>query len=202
MCLAVPARVVELLPQRRARANLDGLELVIESGGNSIRPAKGSIALMEPAAADLSHAPVVKTSPAGLSALTATDVAGKALAIEIPGETGFGGMRRAIMLAAKLQPALIILPRSGGRGMNANPRLRDLPGSSPVPVLAVGDPAIRAALNSGPITISAHIAAPAVAPVKLRNVIGVLRGADPALHAEQFKIVNVANNEELAAVGV
>ena len=25
--------------------------------------------------------------------------------------------------------------------------------------------------------------------------------ADPALHAEQFKIVNVANNEELASVG-
>jgi hypothetical protein len=25
--------------------------------------------------------------------------------------------------------------------------------------------------------------------------------ADPGMHAEQFKIVNVANNEELASVG-
>ena len=31
MCLAVPARVVELLPRRRARANLDGLELEIST---------------------------------------------------------------------------------------------------------------------------------------------------------------------------
>jgi hydrogenase expression/formation protein HypC len=31
MCLAVPARVVELLPRRRARADLDGLELEIST---------------------------------------------------------------------------------------------------------------------------------------------------------------------------
>jgi len=55
-----------------------------------------------------------------------------------------------------------------------------------VPVLSVWDKPIHdyvAAAKPGPMeaTVSAHVAAPIVTPVKLRNVAGVLRGADPQL---------------------
>jgi Zn-dependent M28 family amino/carboxypeptidase len=51
----------------------------------------------------------------------------------------------------------------------------------PVPVLAIWDPAARTALAAKDATVTVHIAAPSVTPVKLRNVIGVLRGSDPVL---------------------
>jgi len=51
-----------------------------------------------------------------------------------------------------------------------------------VPILAVWDAAIQTAVAAaGEIKVSVHIPPPAAQPVKLRNVIGVLRGADPAL---------------------
>ena len=69
---------------------------------------------------------------------------------------------------------------AGGR-----PQLRDAAATS-IPTLLVWDKALREALadtKPGPVeaTVSAKIAAPKIEPVKLRNVIGVLRGSDPAL---------------------
>jgi Zn-dependent M28 family amino/carboxypeptidase len=102
-------------------------------------------------------------------------------------------MRRISAAAGKLQPALVVIVRTGGPGlgmgvgmelgMNPAARLRDASAAaSKVPILVVGDPAIRsevAAMKEA--TVSAHIAAPAVQPVKLRNVAGVLRGTGPEL---------------------
>jgi Zn-dependent M28 family amino/carboxypeptidase len=58
--------------------------------------------------------------------------------------------------------------------------------TSKIPVLNVWDKVIHAAVSAarpGPMeaTVSAHVAAPIVTPVKLRNVAGVLRGSDPQL---------------------
>jgi hypothetical protein len=64
--------------------------------------------------------------------------------------------------------------------------------ASGVPMIAVHDPAVLAlfdAMRVGPapaeppgrVTVSAHLDAPARRPVKLRNVVGLLRGSDPAL---------------------
>jgi Zn-dependent M28 family amino/carboxypeptidase len=55
-----------------------------------------------------------------------------------------------------------------------------------VPILNVSDPAIReaiAAVKPGLLetTVSAHIAAPRIQTVKLRNVAGIIPGTDPAL---------------------
>jgi Zn-dependent M28 family amino/carboxypeptidase len=51
-----------------------------------------------------------------------------------------------------------------------------------VPILAVWDAAIQTAVAAAEeIKVSVHIPAPTVVPVKLRNVIGVLRGSDPEL---------------------
>jgi len=51
----------------------------------------------------------------------------------------------------------------------------------PTPVLVVWDESVRAVLAKADITISVHIAPPTVVPVRLRNVVGVLRGSDPKL---------------------
>jgi Zn-dependent M28 family amino/carboxypeptidase len=86
-----------------------------------------------------------------------------------------------------LQPALVVTIRSGpfgGRGTGAA-QLRDAAAPA-VPTLQVWDAAVRelfAAAKPGPLaaTVTAHIASPAVTPVKLRNVVGILRGSDPVL---------------------
>jgi hypothetical protein len=179
--------------------NPDGLELTFESGETMLKADKAAMSLQEPVAADLSHTPVVKvtlTDAAVLDGLTPEQVRGKALLIEFPegGTAGFQVMRRIPALAGKLQPALVVIVRTGGLspgmglGMNPAARLRDASGAtSRVPVLVVSDPAIRSEVagmkdaDMKEVTVSVHIAAPAVQPVKLRNVAGVLRGSDPAL---------------------
>jgi hypothetical protein len=168
--------------------NPDGLELTLETGGATLKADQASMALQEPVAADLSHVPVVKmtlTGAALLDALTPDQVRGKVLLVEFPeaGGAALGAMRRFTAVVGKLEPALVIVVRAGGRGMNANARLRDASAPAPkTPMLTVWDAGIRNAVAAASeATVSAHIPVPAAQPVKLRNVIGVLRGADPAL---------------------
>ena len=101
----------------------------------------------------------------------------------------FQAQRRILTLAAKLEPAMVVMVRAAAQQTNPNARvpLRDATAPAPkVPVLNVWDKAIHdsvAAAKPGPMeaTVSAHVAAPIVQPVKLRNVAGVLRGTDPQL---------------------
>ena len=139
---------------------------------------------------DLDRAPAFKASlgdPAALDALTPGEVRGKVLILNAAGGgTTLAGLRSFNASLARLQPALVILVRVGRAPSNADPELRDASTISAVPVLAVFDEALRAALagtKPGPLegAVSAHVAAPAITPVKLRNVIGVLRGADAVL---------------------
>ena len=99
------------------------------------------------------------------------------------GNAGFAALRRLSAAAAKARAALVIVVRGTPQAAPANPRLREISaGGAPVPMLAVWDPAARSALDAkGDVTVSAHMAAPAMTPVKLRNVIGILRGSDPTL---------------------
>ena len=175
--------------------NLDGLELTLESGETMLKADKAALSLQYPAAADLSHTPVVKvtlTDAAVLDALTAEQVRGKALLIEFPEGGGalFQVMRRISTAAGKLRPALVVIVPAGGTGLRIGPatRLREAAlenatgAASRVPILVVSDPAIRSQVaDMKESTVSVHIGAPAVQPVKLRNVAGVLRGSDPAL---------------------
>jgi Zn-dependent M28 family amino/carboxypeptidase len=60
------------------------------------------------------------------------------------------------------------------------------PASEPLdlwPMVSVWDPAVLSALTSGvtDVKVSAHIPAAIAEPVNLRNVVGMLRGSDPAL---------------------
>ncbi len=176
-------------PYQSVTSNPDGLELTLETGGATLQADRSSMALQEPVAADLSHVPVVKmtlTGATAMDALTPDQVRGKALLFEFPengGAAAFAAMRRFTAVVGKLEPALVIVVRASVRGMNAGARLRDASAPAPkTPILMVWDAGIRNAVAAaGDATVSAHIPAPAVQPVKLRNVIGVLRGADPAL---------------------
>ena len=172
-------------PYVSVRPNLADLELTLETRAGAIKPAASAIGILEPAAVDLSHAPAFKASlhdSAALSALTPEQVRGKVLILDADAEAGMG---RLSALSARLQPALVILERSGRMREGVDARLREASAPASVPVLAVADEAFRKAVagKPGPLeaTVSAHIAAPATAPVKLRNVIGVLRGADADL---------------------
>jgi hypothetical protein len=170
--------------------NVEGLEFTLETAGNAVKAHQESMALQQAFAADLSRAPVLKAmgndAPA-IAALTLEQVRGKVLVIDFPeGSNPMQVGRQLPALTARLQPALVVLLRPSGPPANTAPRLREIPPSSSTPVLLVWDDAIRAALGSGTpapadAAISVHIPPPLVVPVKLHNVVGVLRGSDPAL---------------------
>ncbi|HEY3739005.1 MAG TPA: M28 family peptidase, partial [Bryobacteraceae bacterium] len=166
-----------------------GLELTLEIGGKTMQASEASLTIQEPVALDLNHAAAVKVAmdAAALDALTADQVKGKVLVVmpsSAGGNASFAVMRRLPALGAKLQPSLILIVRGTAQpGRRRNVRLREAstPAAS-VPILMVTDAAIQSALEGADqAAISAHVAAPTVAAVKLRNVIGVLRGSDPVL---------------------
>jgi hypothetical protein len=189
--------------------NTGGLEFTLQSDGSTVQANAASISLQEPVALNLDHAAVVKVAmedQAAINAMTPEQLRGKVLVLEpsapatpapsIPqsaaaGRAGRGGAAAvAATLAGKLQPAAIVLfstpgGRGGGGGRGGRgARLREASTitTAPVAILSIDDPAIRTALDAAAApTISAHIAAPTVVPSKVRNVIGLLRGSDPAL---------------------
>ncbi len=168
-----------------------GLQLTLETAGGRITVDAQSMAIQEAAALDISAASAIRVSladPAAIEQLTAGQAQGKVVIAMPPdpggrGNAGFAALRRLSTAAAKARAALVIVVRATPQAAPANARLREVAAADPpVPVLAVWDQAARRALAAkAEVTVSAHMAAPVVTPVKLRNVIGVLRGSDPAL---------------------
>jgi len=155
---------------------MDGLEVSVESGGQTVKAAPG-LAIMQAAAADISGAPTVKVAP-GAPLPPAETLQGKVVVVEAVRGPAF-----AAVLAAK--PALVLLlPAGGMRATGRGPtQLREAgPAIATVPIVVVAnDAALAKALASPDAKVTAHVPAPKVNPVKLRNVIGVLRGSDPVL---------------------
>jgi hypothetical protein len=173
------------------KPNSEGLQFSF----GAAKAADGAISLQEGVATDLQNAPAFKVSVAdasALDALTADQVRGKVLLVETSqagGAAGFQAQRRLLTLAAKLEPAMVVIVRATAApgGASARPQLRDAALPAPkFPVLTIGDKAVfelLAAAKPGTLdaTVSAHIAAPLLQPVKIRNVAGLLRGSDPQL---------------------
>ncbi len=180
-------------PFANVTPNFEGLQLTLTIGGRGVAAEQASMGLQQPAAVEVKDAAVVLASladAAAVDALTAEQVKGKVLILDATTAGGgrggaFAVARRAPALAAKLRPLLLILLRADGLGIGTNARLRD-ESSVAVPILAVWDKGVRDALKdatAGTVdaSVTAHIAAPKVEAVKLRNVVGVLRGSDPVL---------------------
>ena len=172
------------------KPNLDGLQFSL----GTAKAADGAVAILEAVATDLQNAAALKVSDsdaAALDALTADQVRGKVLLVELsqtPGAAGFQARRRLMNVATKFEPSMIVFVLAVAAPANPNTRaqLRDAGLPAPVPMLVVGDKAIFdavAAAKPGPMegAVSAHIAAPVSQRVKVRNVAGVLRGTDPRL---------------------
>jgi hypothetical protein len=173
------------------KPDTEGLQFTL---GNA-KAADGTIAIGEAVATDLKGAAAFKVSlsdAAALASLTADEARGKVLLVEMArtgGAGGFQAQRRLMTVAATFEPAMIVLVRASAAPVNPNVRvqLRDAGLPAPrVPILTVGDKDIFDAVSAakpGPMesTVSAHIAAPILQPVKIRNVVGLLRGSDPQL---------------------
>ncbi|NNG24575.1 M28 family metallopeptidase [Telluria aromaticivorans] len=95
------------------------------------------------------------------------------------------GAARVLQEKLKGKPALVVMidrekrHGAGTGGWLIDPEQATVKGGPPVLVLHAADAA--AALEKGGASVSARVAAAAVRPVKLHNVVGVLRGSDPAL---------------------
>jgi hypothetical protein len=170
--------------------NVEGMEFSVETSGGAVKAKSNGMALQQAAAADLSSAAMVKVAgsdAAAMGALTADQVRGKVLVLDFPaGANSMMVTRQLPALSARLQPALVVLLRAGAQAGNGSTRMREVTAAVAVPVLVVWDEGVRAALGAGrpeavTATVSAHIAAPTSTPVKVHNVVGVLRGSDPAL---------------------
>jgi hypothetical protein len=154
-----------------------------------------SVTVQEAVATDLRSSAafkVVLSDASALDALTAEQVRGKVLVTELPAPArvaAYQALRGLLSLAAKLEPAMIVVVRADAMRVNAGqrPMLREAGDAAPrTPILWVWDKAVYDAVTAvkpGPMaaTISAHISPPSVQPVAVRNVIGLLRGSDPQL---------------------
>jgi hypothetical protein len=157
--------------------NQEGRSLTLEIGGKTIAVDQMKFAISDTLAAlDVKEAAILTATT--LDGLTLEQVRGKVLVV-LPG----GGRRRVNpAVVAALQPALVITVSPGAALPPAVSRVR--PADAPsFAGLTVWDPAFTEAFTAGAVDakITAHLAAPKVEPVKLRNVVGVLRGSDPAV---------------------
>jgi hypothetical protein len=160
--------------------NSEGLRLTLEIGGKTVDVEKSNMAIVQADGVDLKAAGVYLAPATGLDEVTAEQVRGKALIIDTASRP-----RMRLATLTRLAPALVIVLTEPPPGTvnTAQPQLRE---DGAFPALMVWDKAWREALadvKSGTVeaTVSAHMAAPKTEAVKLRNVVGVLRGSDAVL---------------------
>ena len=174
-------------------ANFSNFGLVLSSGDRHFAASSKDAALSFQAALDLKDAPVFKldlSDEALVQHLTASQVEGKVVITEVDARSR-ARFRSASRVLREGKPALLILVNK--RGVVARDRrprrLVDADESgvdAATPRVTVNGEAGASFYNAlkpgaGNATAAVHIAAPHRTPAMLRNVIGVLRGSDPAL---------------------
>jgi len=190
-----------------AERNMDDFELRIRDGKEMIIVSKNQISLSFDGALNLARATVVKIDykdAAAISALKPEQVEGRVVITEIPNFRSAARDQRMDMYYAQrefmskmsaLKAALVIsvdrlnaVGNGTGQGRLIDPESpRMMDESSNVPVITVHDQKVvnlYDALKAGaaPVDATLKLPAPVEKPVKVRNVIGLLRGSDPALN--------------------
>jgi Zn-dependent M28 family amino/carboxypeptidase len=172
--------------------NFSNFELKLSAAHSQFSATQKDATLNFPLALDLKEEPVFKLdlSDEGLvQHLTASQVEGKVVITEIEPRTR-ERLRSANRVLRQGKPALLIFvdKRSGASPGRPRRRLVDADESvtnAATPRVTIsGEAAARfySALKPGTMaTASVHVAAPHRTPASLRNVIGILRGSDPAL---------------------
>ncbi|HLJ45560.1 MAG TPA: M28 family peptidase [Bryobacteraceae bacterium] len=159
------------------RPNLAGFKLEIANGSSIIQIAPHEVRLENAAAIDLERAPIVKVTAA---APPKPD--------SLAGKIGLVQMRDARTMDEALEkahPALLIV---AGRTYSGTPPPQRVSLIDPTQPSAVSRLIVMSSKITGvydalqpDASVSIHAAAPADEPAKIRNVIGILRGSDPAL---------------------
>jgi hypothetical protein len=180
------------------KPSFEGFELAVESGGQKVAVAKEKVTLGRTLAGlELAGAPLIKASAQDLadaSKWTPEQVRGKVILTEFPAFGSFAPeavqrvqdlMREGRANLAKLQPAAVIMVMRGGFVRDAT-TLVDPGEPAGATTIRVNDPELRKAYEAmqpgaSGATVSLKIAASVQEPATLRNVVGILRGSDPAL---------------------
>jgi Zn-dependent M28 family amino/carboxypeptidase len=173
-----------------ARPDLTGFRLRINAGAHSLDVEAKDASPVVSGALDLTDVPLFKLDLGNgdqVRALIPAELTGKALIYEL-NRSGMRNYRAAAQKIGEAKPAVVIRVDRGDaqergseerlvdpeKASGATPRIT-LNGESAVAFLG----SLKNGLDSA--TVSIHAAAPATTPVELHNVIGVLRGSDPAL---------------------
>lgn len=164
-----------------AQRGADDIALTVTAAGRTIEVAAGgaSANFLDPVA--LAATPAVYMPwQAALDDSGAAN--GKVLVVPAAAVPNAAGVLQA---GLRSKPALVVMidrERRQGRtqgGWLIDPAQAKAKGAPPVVLLHAAD--VAATLEQGGASVAARVAAPTVRPVKLRNVIGVLRGSDPKL---------------------
>jgi hypothetical protein len=160
-----------------ATANLEGFELALTAGGKEIKPASNEVRVQSFTALDFSSEPVVRLPLNG----AIPPIQGKIVAGD---ERRYGDEIFLNELESRKPALILIIGKSAARprsGAPPAPYLDD-PQEHPAPVIRVrrSDGAALLA-QTGDLTVSLHLAKPALKESTLRNVAALLRGSDPNL---------------------
>jgi Peptidase family M28 len=186
----------------------NGLAFELKKGDSPpLRVGKELVSLQRLRGFDVQSAAVLKIDARDmqtLESLTPKDVEGKAILAEIPGSESRGRAANRAVTAfmarlGRLKPAIVLsVSRQSsaatglapGRATDPENSRRSNFGSterSGPPLVTVHDPKVLALFDSLPLgasnkaTVSVHLDEPVSRPVKVRNVVGLLRGSDPEL---------------------
>ena len=173
-----------------ARPDLTGFRLRINAGARSLDLDAKYASLVVSAALDLMDVPVFKLDLGNddqVRALTPAELNGKALIYEL-NRSGMRNYREAARKIGEAKPAVVIrVDQSPAQERGPEERLVDpekAVGATPrITLNGESAAAFLGSLKHGSDgdTVSIHVAAPKTTPVELHNVIGILRGSDPAL---------------------
>ena len=171
-------------------ANMDGFELKLSQGDRSITAGPNDVAVSAGIALDLKNEPIFKLDPSDqalVEALTPEQLSGKVILTEFT-RGGQANIRTMMQKLREAKPALIVtLNRNGVAQPPTAGQLMDPsePNAAPARIALFGDGAVGFYNSLKPgdsgAVISLHLASPRQTPVTPRNVIGILRGSDPAL---------------------
>ncbi len=189
-----------------AERNMDDFELRIRDGKEMIVVSKNQVSLSFDGALNLAQAAIIKVDykdAAAISALNPEQAEGRVIISEIPDFRSaprdqwmrlYQAQSAFISKVKALKAALVIsvdrlntVGGGSGQGRLIDPEnSRAMPEFTGVPLITVHDQKVvnlYDALKAGaaPIFATLKLSAPVEKPVKIRNVIGLLRGSDPVL---------------------
>jgi hypothetical protein len=166
--------------------NMYGFTMKFSLGDQTVTVPANDAAVSGGAALDLKNAEVFKIE--GPTEFTAEQVKGKVVFVDFS-RGGQGGLRITLQKLREGGPALTISLDRGGRSIRVlrGQRLLDpsqtIPAETRIAVTGQGITDFFSSLKPGlsGATVSVQASAPREKPVTARNVIGILRGSDPAL---------------------